>query len=301
MAAPAGLTAVIVTYNSSQVLGALLDSLGGAAGSRVRLEVVVVDNHSADGSVAIAEAHPLAPTVIQSGRNAGYSAAINTALDRIPAGNAVLILNPDLRLHPGAVGAMMDRLTGNTGIVVPRLVRPDGRLHHSIRREPSLLTAWSEALLGGDLAARLGLGEIVAQSQCYNRFGPVTCASGAALLVSPEARERIGSWSEAFFLYSEEIDYMRRARDLGFDIVYEPAAVASHVGGESNSNPDLFALLTANRIRYYRHYHGAASAALFQLGVIAGLVLRLGQGAIHRSALRAAMTASQGRFAVRTR
>lgn len=291
------LTVVIVTYNSADVLVSLLDSLRAAIVPGV--DVVIADNQSRDGSPAIAKAHPLGPRVIAMGRNAGYSAAINAAMDLVPPENAVLVLNPDLELQPDAVNAMMRRLKGITGIVVPRLVDPEGQLYHSIRREPSLLTAWSEALLGGEVASQLGLGEVVAERRRYERAGPVVCASGAALLISPALRARIGPWNEGFFLYSEEVDYMRRARDLGFDIVYEPAAVASHVGGESNSDPDLFALLTANRIRYYRSCHGPVSAALFQLAVVTGLVLRLGQGTIHNRALRAALTLSQGRFAPR--
>lgn len=290
------LTAIIVSYNSADVLPFLLDSLYQQQSGGAEFDIVVVDNASADGSAALAATHVTAPQVLQTGRNAGYAAALNIGLAQVPAHHAVLLLNPDIRLCAGFVTTMMAGIKGSVGIVVPRLLSPQGVLHHSLRVEPSLITAWSEALLGGDRAARLGLGEIIAGSRRYQRRGLVDCASGAALLVSADARRRIGPWNESYFLYSEEIEFMHRARAKGVRILFEPDSVAVHVGGDSNRDPGLFSLLTLNRIRYYGERHGQLSTALFRLAVTAGLMLRLNQGAIYRPALQAAMTLSLGPF-----
>lgn len=289
-APPAKVTAVIVAYNSAEVLPGLLDSLSPGFEGLQDGAVVVVDNASRDNSVAIAQTHALRPLVIETGRNAGYAAAINIAAGRIAEDRALLVLNPDIRLRPGAAARLAHALASGAGIAVPRIVDGDGALSPSLRREPSLVTAWSEALLGGGRAARLGLGELVAPGPAYAQGGPIEWATGACLLVSPAARRVIGPWDEAYFLYSEEVDYMRRARACGFPVVYVPAAEALHFGGEHKVRADLYALLTANRIRYYRRYHGPAATALFRLGVMAGEGLRAGRGSVHRAGLRAALT-----------
>jgi GT2 family glycosyltransferase len=283
------LAVVIVTYNSADVLPGLLDTLeeglAGAGPSRV----MVVDNDSADDSVAIARRHPFRPEVIETGHNGGYAAGINVAAAAAGADADLLILNPDIRLRPGVARALRSRLAHPAlGAVAPRVSHDDGTLALSIRREPSLMTVWSESLLGGRLSTRLGIGEIVADPGIYARGGKVDWATGAALMISAAARRRIGDWDESFFLYSEEVDYLRRIRKGGMDVEYVPEAQVMHIGGEYSANPFLSGLMARNRIRDYARRHGMAATAIFRLGVIAGETLRLWRGPAHRAALWAA-------------
>lgn len=287
------LAVIIVTHNSGDAVGGLLDSLAQGLEGVGRTRVLVVDNDSRDDTCAIARAHSLPVEVIETGRNAGYAAGINIGYRAIDPADHVLVLNADLRLGHGAAATLVDRLADpGTGIVAPRLIEPDGRLAHSVRREPSVLTAWSEAVLGGHLAARLGIGEVVSHPAIYYRCGgSVAWATGAALLIGSAARQAIGDWDEDYFLYSEETDYMRRARAKGLKVIYEPRASAVHVGGESGTSAYLHAVLTANRIRYFQTYHGAMSAALFRTGVMLGEAIRLPRGGIYPAGLRAAFAA----------
>ncbi|CDM61594.1 MULTISPECIES: glycosyltransferase family 2 protein [Rhizobium] len=289
-AAGASVAVVIVTFNSADALPALLDSLVDGLEGVDRFEVIVVDNDSKDGSAEIAQDHPLRPTVIRTGRNAGYAAAINIASRRANAGAHLLILNPDLRLYPGAVKPLIEQVaTSKVGVVVPLNYKEDGSIDPTLRREPSIITAWADSILGGNLAARLGLGEIVGELGQYDRRRSVQWATGSALLVTSEVRKIVGAWDESFFLYSEEVDYQRRIREAGYDIVYEPRSKVMHAGGGSGTGPRLFALLTANRIRYYRRHHGALRTSLFKLGVAIGHAARSWRGASHRAALVGAL------------
>jgi len=285
---------VIVTFNSADALPALLDSLVDGLEGLDRFEIIVVDNGSKDGSAEIAEAHPLHPTVVRTGRNAGYAAAINIGSERSDTNAHLLILNPDLRLYPKAVKPLIeDVATSKAGVVVPINYKEDGTIDPTLRREPSIITAWADAILGGKLAARLGVGEIVGDLRHYDQRRPVQWATGSALLVTAEARKAVGAWDESFFLYSEEVDYQRRIREAGFEIVYEPRSKVMHASGGSGTGPRLFALLTANRIRYYRRHHGALRTSIFKLGVIIGHAARLWRGASHRAALMSALTPSR--------
>ena len=194
--ATATVSVVIVTYNSASALPALLGSLPAGLSGVDRFEVVIVDNESGDGSADLAEAHPIRPKVIRMGRNAGYAAAINAAAATVHPNSHLLILNPDLRLYPDAVRPLLDHLDMPTvGVVVPLNYREDGTLDPTLRREPSMLSAWADAILGGTLAARIGWGEVVGEPSRYDRSGPIEWATGSALLVSAQARRTVGDRS----------------------------------------------------------------------------------------------------------
>lgn len=289
--AAAAVAVIIVTYNSAAVLPGLLDSLSSGLEGIDRYEVIVVDNDSHDLSAEIAEQHSVKAKVIRMGRNAGYAAGINAATDLIAAESDILILNPDIRLSKGCMHHLYKRLRGDkVGIAVPQILNEDGTIAKSLRREPSLLTVWADSLLGSKIAASLGLGEIVATPQLYRRGGAVEWATGAALAVSGLARRTVGLWDESFFLYSEEVDYMERARRAGLQITYEARARAVHIGGEYHANPYLSALMTANRIHYYRRHHGPLATMLFRLAIVVGETMRFALGPGHRAALWAALS-----------
>ncbi len=290
---PADLSIVIVTYNSAGVLGGLLNSVELGLAGVCNFEVVVVDNDSQDGSAALARTHPVGARVIETGRNGGYAAGINAAAATIAADRALLVLNPDIRLKRGSAAALVSRLQDDAGvgIVVPVMTEESGSLYYSLRREPSLATAWTEAVLGGTLATRLGLSEIIGPSQLYQGGGCVDWATGAALAIAPKARAAVGDWDESFFLYSEEVDYMRRVRSAGLRVECVPAARVVHIGGEREENPFLFSLLAANRIRDYSRSHSPLSTAFFRAAVVFGEALRAPRGRGHRAAFRAALSA----------
>lgn len=286
----AKIAVVVVTYNSASVLGGLLDSLPSGLAGVDSYEVLVVDNNSCDNSVDLAQCHPIGAKVIQMGRNAGYAAGINAAIKTLSADTDVLVLNPDIRLEHGCVLRLSERLSeGTVGIVVPQILNEDRTVALSLRREPTIVTAWSDALLGTKLAALIGLGEIVAEPALYRHGGIVEWATGAALAISARARRAAGIWDESFFLYSEEVDYMARVRRSDLNVVYEVKARAVHFGGAYHENTYLSALMTTNRIRYFRQHHGPTATAVFRLAIIIGETMRIALGPGHRAALRAAL------------
>ncbi|YCK32919.1 glycosyltransferase family 2 protein [Actinomadura sp. ATCC 39365] len=137
---------MIVTYNSAPVLGGCLASLPeGAKGVRLT-DVVVADNASKDDSLGIAEqAAGLPVRPLQVGRNAGYAAAINAGVASLDLDglDAVLVLNPDCRLRPGALAvlaAVLDR--PGTGIAVPGWSAPRGCCTTRCAARPPSAARW---------------------------------------------------------------------------------------------------------------------------------------------------------------
>jgi GT2 family glycosyltransferase len=263
----ARIAVVVVTWNSAALLPDLVASIGpGLRG--LDHQLIVVDNDSADDTVA--RARELAPgcTIVQTGRNAGYAAGINAGMAAADRYDAVLVLNPDIRLTPGCVGVLYDKLGTGVGITVPLIRHEDGTPARSLRREPTVMRALGEAVLGERAGRFASLGETVVDPDAYRRYGVTDWATGAAMLISAPCARACGPWDESFFLYSEETDFALRAGDQGYGTAFVPAAEVTHLGGQSRVSPALWSLLTVNKVRLYRKRHSAAATAAFWTAVL---------------------------------
>jgi GT2 family glycosyltransferase len=290
---------VIVTFNSADVLPACLESLRDSCSEGVELtDVVVVDNASSDSSTQIAKSTEQLPvSVVQMLENVGYAAGFNAGAsslhEREP--DAVMLLNPDCLLRPGTLATLVRALDApDRGFVAPRLVNPDDSLQPTLRRLPTVRGALAEAVLGGRLADRLGVGELVFAEEPHEAPGTAAWVTGAALMMSWRLLQEVGPWDERFLLYSEETEYMLRAADHGWTTWYEPAAVVEHKGGDSDTKPGLAALLTVNKVRLFRRRHGVVSGLAYAGGVAIGMTLRAAMGqATARASLAALLMPSR--------
>ncbi|KQY96985.1 hypothetical protein ASD19_08625 [Microbacterium sp. Root53] len=281
---PADVAAIVVTYQSAADLGALLKGLRLEARD-LDLRVIVVDNSPRDDTLRVARGHPDVISVATGG-NLGYAGGVNAGLEHVGDAASVLVLNPDLRLGRGAVSALLRTLREDParGAVVPRIVDAGGRTAPSLFREPGVRRALGDALLGPVRRGR-AWSEAVRDPRAYAHAHDVDWATGAAVLLSAEAVARVGEWDERFFLYSEETDYLRRVRNAGFAVRYEPAATVAHAQGGSGSSPALDALLQVNRVRYMRR-HAPRRARAYRAAVVLGTALRAVRGRRHRALLR---------------
>ncbi len=274
------LAIVIVTFNSRHVIEALLDSLPAAVGA-LTCDVVVVDNDSTDGTAELVEQRTHC-TVVRSS-NEGYSGGINRGIAAARSARAILVLNPDVRLAADAAVRMYDQtIVDSVGIVAPQIRDDDGHLHRSLRREPTLLRA-----LGLTRTNIPALSEYVGLERDYLQAGEVDWALGAALLITAACLEAVGPWDESFFLYSEETDYCRRARNAGFSVRYEPRAVASHLGAQSGVSDQIHTMQILNRVRDYTRRHRAPASWSYFVLAILNETFRIPRERRHRAAVAA--------------
>lgn len=254
---------IVVTYNSSAVIGKLLDSLPAALAG-VASHIVVVDNGSVDDTCSVVEQRTGVELI--RAENRGYAAGLNRGVRALPGNGPVLLLNPDVRMCPGSIPALLGALRqSHTAAVVPRLIDDVGELAFSLRREPTLARA-----LGLGRTGRAALSEAVVHRAAYEAAGVTDWATGAVMLLSRDCYEALGGWDESFFLYSEETDYCLRARDLGWFTRYEPTAVAVHIGGQSGQSARIHSMQIVNRVRLYRRRHSAVTSALYLVLAVAG-------------------------------
>ncbi|MCP1414119.1 WecB/TagA/CpsF family glycosyltransferase [Paenarthrobacter sp. A20] len=274
-ASMADVAVIVVTYNNADDVQALVSSLRGETKEQ-SLKVVVADNSPDDLTMAELARHPDV-VAVSTGGNLGYAGGINAAMRMAGAADAYLILNPDLRVEPGAVAALRRRMAlSGAGMVVPVLLDDDGSVYPSLRREPGVLRALGDAALGGRVQGRPGwLSEMDFDPESYHYAHCVDWATGAALLIRADATRDVGDWDEQFFLYSEETDYCRRVRETGRSIWFEPSARMWHERGGSGTSPQLTALMSVNRVRYAAKYCGRRTLAAFTAAVLVSELVRL--------------------------
>jgi len=275
------LSVILVNWNAGTVL---LECLGSVAASEPwggPVEVILVDNASADGSVSQAlDEHPKL-RVIRNRENAGFARAVNQGL-REALGELVLIMNPDVTLRPTAIVTLVDFMQRHpeVGIAGPRLLNPDGTVQASARREPS---AWTGLFGRSTLLSRLlpdnGLTRRELPTLGHHGLDPlrVDWVSGACLMARRRAFETVGLLDERFFLFWEDADWCRRHRQSGWQVAYVPAAVAVHRIGVSRARRPLRSTLDFHRsaYRYYRKHHLQSPWHPMMAVLVGGLALSL--------------------------
>lgn len=265
------LAIIVVTHNSGRHLPSLLASLPAGCDG-LNWTLVGVDNASTDNSVSTLGDFDAGPTVVvQSGGNVGYAAGINLGVANCPAETtAFLILNPDIELQPESVGSLVRGLRSpGVGIAVPQTLDSSGARVRSTRRRPTVSRAFGEALLGPNRAGRFPRwGDLVTDPNEYLTEHDVAWAEGSAQLISAECWKECGQWDDSFFLYSEETEYHLRVQDHGFSVRFVPNAQVVHHKGESTVNPKLWALLMANRVRFFRRRRGVLLTAPYWLACV---------------------------------
>lgn len=285
----ADVAVLIVTYQSERGIASLIDSLRAEARDQ-RLRVVVADNASTDDTVRILATYSDV-LVCETGGNLGYAAGVNVAARHAGDVDTLLVLNADLEVAPGCIKRLRQRqkMVG-AGVVVPRIRDSDGRTYLSLRREPSLIRGLGDAFFGGRWPTRPALlSEIQRSPGAYAEAHTIEWATGAALLIERNLARRVGDWDESFFLYSEETDFLRRIREVGATVWYEPEAVVRHSQGGSGSSVALEALMAVNRIRYAAKHGGPPGAALTR-AVVALHELARSMEQSHRSVLRTVLS-----------
>ncbi|HYI34249.1 MAG TPA: WecB/TagA/CpsF family glycosyltransferase [Glaciibacter sp.] len=274
---------IIVSANSAQQIAALLESLRLEASDMI-LRVLVVYNDSQEEIKDLLSRQSDVIVVRDDGRR-GRAGGINAARKHIGDAGTVLILNADRVIERGTLRAMLRTMSRTgAGAVVPRLLDPDGTTYRSLRREPTLRRALFDAFFGAhDNRRPLGLSEFEADPESYEHAHQVEWAGGTSLLVRRDVYDAVGDWDERFYRYSDETDYLRRVREVGATVWYEPKARMRRTPAPTPS-PAFAALLAVNRIRYSQKHHSWLYALIFHLLVAIHEVLRV-KDPVHRHIL----------------
>jgi N-acetylglucosaminyl-diphospho-decaprenol L-rhamnosyltransferase len=226
---PLDVVAVVVDYNSGAVLGPCVDSVLDEAVSAV---IVVENGELGPAATLLAERDPERLHLMGTHRNIGYGAGVNRGVAAAEPSHYILVCNPDLEVHPGAVSTLVEALGAHPewAIVGPRILTSEGAVYPSARRFPSMAQATGHALLGqiwpDNPFSRRYRDEDVAEELAASDW-----VSGACFLARRSALDELGGFDESYFMFLEEVDLCWRAHQAGWGVGIQPAAVVTHVEG----------------------------------------------------------------------
>ena len=269
---------VIVNWNSGPLLERCVQSLlGNAPGC----QLILVDNASADGSLAFAQNLDRAElSIVRNDRNAGFAAGNNQGWQR-SQGDRILFLNPDTECLPGSVSCLEHTLAADPGVWAAggHLFSPTGKSQEGFNVRPFPT-----------------IGRVAAEMLLIDRIGPAYRTSGArpaagegeavdvdqpaaaCLMVNRAALDSLGGFDETFHpAWFEDVDLCRRIRNRGGRIQYQPQARFAHHGGYSLGRlhrQDFLEIFHTNQIRYFRKHHGPQTASRAKRLIFAGLMFR---------------------------
>ena len=253
----------IVSYHCRDDVVRCVESVRSAT-TGLAVDVVVADNGSTDGTVAVLTEHPAGVRVLDLGRNTGFAHASNRAIES-GRSDAVLLLNPDTTVEPGAIEVLASWLADHPGVGVaaPRLVNPDGSDQQTARAFPTPAAAlfgrrspltrafprnrWSTAFLTG-------------RDHTGDEPFAIDWVSGAALMVPRAVADEVGLLDEGYFLFWEDADWCRRIKDAGYEVWCVPTAtVVHHEGGTRDHGwaTPVVRHFHAGAYRYWRTHHAS--------------------------------------------
>ncbi len=272
-------SAVLVNYRSALETVEAVETLLETAGD-LSVQVLVVENQSGGEEVDLLRKRlPEGAELLESPRNLGFAGGIELAVPRA-RGRFLLLLNPDARLQPGALGLLVEFLEEreDAGVVGPLLLEPDGSLQASGRKLPS------PGLLLGMEVGLCGLHEKIPDPPAPFPAGWVV---GACMLIRKKAYDQVGGMDPAYFLYFEETDLCRRMQAAGWGVWCHPMARCVHDHGTSAERSgqdiqggDITRFYFPSRRRYLSKFHGKAGAFAVEALLFALVLLKWGKALV---------------------
>jgi N-acetylglucosaminyl-diphospho-decaprenol L-rhamnosyltransferase len=295
------ISVVIVNWNSGSYLEKSVYSLIKNAPD---CEIIVVDNDSADASLAFAADRSLPVKILHNSRNLGFAAACNLGWHE-SRGEFVMFLNPDCECLPGAIDCLADTLLRD-----PAIWAVGGLLMDPFGRHQSGFNVRSFPTPGSVTAQMLFLDEICPRNPWTSRYrmsglnikasSDVDQPAAACLMLTRKSLEACHGFDETFFpAWFEDVDLCKRIREAGGRIRFQPAAAFVHAGGSSIDalGAELFLkYYHANMIRYFLKHHGKQCASRVRAIVIIGLRLRAGLSLLYPVAKNSSRKSSARMF-----
>ncbi len=257
---------IVVLFNSQATLKECLSSIPQSC------EVVVVDQQSADDSIAVArQVRPDAP-VIKAGANRGFAAGCNLGAANA-AGDVLVFLNPDAAfLSADSVKILSESAMSDNALVGPRILNPDGHDETRARLWSTILSELGEVFLPKRFEVGPFRRDIPPDDRVYRTGGEVPYIQGSCMVITADNFWRVNGLDERLFLYREEEILALRLQEIGVKTLLEPRAMISHIGAKSTSQLGEFSVANYYRseamffaTRYSKPVAAAAVIALWTI------------------------------------
>jgi len=250
---PPRVSIIITSWNTRTYLEQTLGSLRSTVPAGLA-EIIVVDNHSADGSAEMVSSAFPGVRLVRNTRNAGFARANNQGYG-LSAGMYILLLGSDTIMREGTIEAMAEYLDAHpsAGAVSCRLLNPDGTPQMSCRRFPRLRDAVATYLSLHRLTR-----EYTYRDFDFSRTQDVEQPAATCLMIRRSVIDTTGLFDERYTILYNDVDLCRRIRAAGRSIWYLGNAEIVHHGCASTNQatPAIRLEMYRNILRYFVADHG---------------------------------------------
>jgi GT2 family glycosyltransferase len=222
---------VILNFNTLNLTRMCLESLAKSRLGHYKMEVIICDNASTDGTETMVKKEFPQVIIIQNGKNVGFAAGNNPGI-RESKGRFVLLLNSDSEVTPTAIATMITFMDAHpeAGAATCKLVLPNGVMDPACHR--GFPTPWAAITYVTKMEKILPHTNLFGQyHQGYKNLEiahQVDAISGAFFMVRREVVHSVGLLDEDYFMYAEDIDWAFRIKKAGWEIWFNPAATGLH-------------------------------------------------------------------------
>jgi len=286
------LTIIIVNYKAKKVLKDCLKSLIENYSDR-NFQIIVVDNPSDESIEGLENEFPTI-TFIYNTNNNGFAAGNNLGIDEA-LGKYILLLNPDTVVNKNSFSNMISilELNENIGVVGCKIFNKEGEVEHSTHSFPSLIKEFMHAneFLKSFIQYNSSLGRLFSRFIKVRAFDSywnhdsekdVDHVTGACMMIKRKVIDEVGLLDEAFFLYTEEVEWSFRIKKAGYRIVFNPNSDIIHLFGFStnqNVQRQTINALLVERYRgmfyFFKKHYGVIKLFFLRLIVLQGFTFRL--------------------------
>jgi GT2 family glycosyltransferase len=233
---------IIVNWNTRDLLRNCLESIYQTIRD-LEYEIIVVDNASQDGSLAMLQESYPQVHVMQNTDNRGFGAANNQAM-RVMSGKYALLLNSDTVLKDNAVRELFVFMEAHpdTAMACGQLLNADGSKQNSIANFPNLFRLMANT----SLLEYLFPGRYPSKRYHYDKPIEIDSGIGACMMVRKKAIDEVGMFDERYFFFFEETDWAYQMKQAGWKICHVPTAFIYHLQGQSIGRD------ARSRIEFYR-------------------------------------------------
>ena len=231
---------IVLNWNGREYIKRCLDSLLKTEYPKHKLEIIVVDNASTDGSQEIVAREYPDVILIRNERNLGFCEGNNVGI-RKASGDLIILLNNDTYVSKDwIINILKEAKDPKVGIIGCRLLYPSGNIIQSLGCKEKFLGYWEHVGAGCNI-----------ESQSYKSLREVDYVPGAALAIKREVIEKIGLLDPRFYAYVEEVDWCYRARKAGYKVVTSNAVVYHYGSVSWKSFPiKQFYLIYRNKVLF---------------------------------------------------
>lgn len=253
------ISAILVNYKNVYLTRNCIRSIIESR-PKISYEIIVIDNHSEDGSVeSLRKSFPHI-TIADSGKNGGFAFGNNMGV-KLAHGEYLLLLNNDTEVKDGMFDELYQFAKNNPdiGMLGCQALDGNGVELPIVHKYENLKRIWLQSYVK-PILEKVGLQRklvkiVEHKKECEKNFIPAQWIAGSAMFIKKELYYQIGGLDENFFMYMEDEDLCHRVNDAGYRVGIIPfVGYVHYCGGSTTQSYFLTREYIKSRLLFFMRY-----------------------------------------------